>query len=91
MIFSNSRYSDGFLQKALNPKTRQYDLSVYRDFPTGISGFYTYVYRADDRLETLAYYRLGDSNRWTDIMDINPEISNPHQIKPGTKIRIPNV
>lgn len=90
MIFSNSRYADGFLQKSWLPRTEQYNLSVYRAYDSVSSEFFLYTFRDKDRLDRLAKEFLGDSNKWYLIMDYNPELPNPYAIPVGTTIRIPS-
>jgi nucleoid-associated protein YgaU len=90
MIFTNSRYSTGLLQKSWLPRTSQYNLSVFRDFEVESASFFVYTFRDKDRLESLAEAFLGNANEWYVIMDYNPEISNPFAIPVGTQIRIPN-
>lgn len=47
-----------------------------------------YVVQAGDTLESIAQKFLGASTRWRDLLDANPDISNPHFITPGETIRI---
>ena len=90
MIYLDSRYADGVLFKALDARKDEYHLTVFRSFPTYAQQFFYYEWIVTDRLDNLASRFLGDSERWWEIMDINPEIINPLNISPGTHIRIPS-
>ena len=90
MIFTDSRYADGTLIKTFDARKASYEVSVMREFPEDESDFYYYVWRAKDRVDQLAYERLGSSSMWWRIMDYNPEIINAADIAPGTVVRIPN-
>ena len=47
-----------------------------------------YVVQSGDTLESIAQKFLGSSERWRDIVNANPDITNPHFITPGARIRI---
>lgn len=47
-----------------------------------------YVVQQGDTLESISQKFLGASTRWNELMAANPAITNPHFIKPGSKIRI---
>lgn len=89
-IFLDSRYVDGPQFKAWDPRKGTYQLTVFREWPTYSTGYTWYTWTEADRLDTVALRFLGDSNRWWDIMDINPQVINPYELAPGTPIRIPN-
>lgn len=89
MIFTDSRYADGYLQKNYRARNDSYELSVYRDFPEETSTFIYHVWRTRDRIDKLASRYLGSPKLWYRIMDYNPEIVNVFEIKPGTVLRIP--
>ena len=90
MIFLDSRYADGLLYKAWNPRKYAYDLSVKREWPTYAVQYFIYEWVEGDRLDILANRFLGEPQFWWQILDINPEINDPLTILPGTQIRIPN-
>lgn len=90
MIFLDSRYVDGMLFKAFDSRKKNYQLTVFRQWPTYVSEFFWYEWTDADRLDVLATKFLGDSSRWWEIMDINPQINNPLTIAAGVEIRIPN-
>lgn len=89
MIYTDSRYSNGIVYKAFDPRKDNYQLTVMRRFPTDQASFYYYTWRERDRVENVAATLLGDANLWWRIMDYNPEISDPVNIPVGTPLRIP--
>lgn len=90
MIFSDSRYSDGILQTNLDSRKNVYSVSVLREFPDARQAFFYYTWDSSDRIDLLALEFLDDPELWWQIMDLNPEISNPFSILPGTLLRIPS-
>ena len=92
MIFLDSRYSDGSLVKVWDARQnkQEYHIAVFRQWPSYFVAYNIYEWVETDRLDTLASKFLGDSELWWQILDINPEIIDPMDITPGTKIRIPN-
>ena len=90
MIYLDSRYATGTLFKAWDARKSQYNLTVYRNFPTYKENFFYYSWAVGDRFDLLAHKFLGSSELWWTITDINAEILNPNTIAPGTQIRIPN-
>jgi nucleoid-associated protein YgaU len=61
-------------------------------FPGTVKVSYTeYTWTVGDNLDYLAAVFLGNPKLWWQIMDINPTISNPLEIEPGTVIRIPRI
>lgn len=89
MIYTDSRYANGRLYRALHPKTEASTLTVARLYPSESANFYYYTWHERDRIENIAATKLGDSNLWWHIMDYNPEIVDPINIAVGTPIRIP--
>lgn len=85
MITSRSRYVNGDIVPQVDGT-----VSVFRNFPdlsTREPVFYTWV--QSDRLDRIASRELGSPLLWWKIMDANPLIQNPADIRPGTQIRIP--
>lgn len=89
MIFLDSRYVDGTVFKAFDSRNQSYQLTVFRNFPVYKTSYFIYEWVETDRIDDLALQFLGKSDFWWQIMDINPEILDPFDIAPGTKVRIP--
>jgi nucleoid-associated protein YgaU len=91
-ITRTSRYFEGPLAQIPNKTTGEYDIAVYRDFaPVGEVTFLTHVWVYGDNLSSLAKTYLLSPLLWWRIMEINPEITDPFSIEPGTEIRVPYV
>lgn len=90
MIYLDSRYSDSRLYRALDSRTGKYNVTVLRQYPVYETGYFLYEWKETDRLDTLALRYLGSPALWWKIMDMNPEIIDPLNIKLGTQLRIPN-
>lgn len=85
MITSNSRYVTGLLVPQDDDT-----VTVRRVFPDPLpptEEFHTW--KQSDRLDRLAAEKLGHPRLWWKIMDANPMIQNPSDIRPGQQIRIP--
>jgi hypothetical protein len=67
-----------------------YSISVVREFPEIRQAFFYYTWDSSDRIDLLALEFLNDPELWWQIMDLNPEVSNPFSILPGTLLRIPS-
>lgn len=89
MIFTDSRYADGYIYKAHDSRKNEYYLTVKRVIPNTVSNFIFYQWVEQDRIDIIAANYLGSATHWWKIMDINPEINNPFDIPVGTTIRIP--
>ncbi len=91
MIERVSRYYTGPLAQTPNKYTGAYEISVFRDFPVNQTVTFTsYTWVEGDSLGYLADVYVTDPRYWWEIMDINPEITDPFNIPPGTVLRIPN-
>jgi len=90
MIERVSRYYDGPLAQTQHKYTDQYIISVFRKFPDSQAiNYISYTWKDGDSLPKLSeYYGVG-AKYWWEIMDINPEISDPFNILPGTVLRVP--
>lgn len=91
MIFTDSRYADGMVTRAIDARNNTYQLSLFRQFPEGRSQFFLYTWTQRDRIDLVANEFLGDPSLWWVLMDYNPEIVNPLDIPIGTSLRIPGV
>jgi hypothetical protein len=90
-MYADSRYANGRFYKAHNSRTWKYQTTVSRRFPTDSAEYFYYVWLDTDRIDFVAYKLFGDPSAWWQIMDYNPEIIDPMNIKPNTLLRIPNV
>lgn len=91
MIYSDSRYANGDINKVQDPRNSVYRLAVYRKFPKSRADFYFYTWVEGDRIDRVATDLLGSPSFWWKIMDFNPEIIDPFSIPIGTTLRIPSV
>ena len=91
MIYTDSRYADGVVVKALDARKNSYELTLFRQFPESQSEFYYYTWTQRDRIDLVAYKFYSDPNLWWVIMDYNPEYPNPFDIPLGATLRIPGV
>jgi nucleoid-associated protein YgaU len=57
--------------------------------PQDLVGYAVYTSRDGDTFALLASQFLGDSTRYWEIADINPQIEWPDRIPAGTVLRIP--
>ena len=89
-VFRSSRYYTGGAQQVRNKTTNLYNWTVYRQFPASITIRYTeYTWAEGDRIDYLASVYLNSPTAWWQIMDVNPEITDPFNIPVGTVLRIP--
>lgn len=49
------------------------------------------VWTQGDRIDYLAQIHLGSVHLWYRIMDMNPHVSDPNHIAPGTLLRVPRL
>jgi hypothetical protein len=91
MIYTDSRYADGFVSRVVDSRKNTYELALYRQFPEGRSNFFLYTWAQKDRIDLIANKFLGDPSLWWIIMDYNPEVVDPFDISVGTILRIPGV
>jgi LysM repeat protein len=90
MIERVSRYYDGGLLQTPNKYTGVYEISVLRNFPGSTSIRYIeYTWKQGDTLASIANEYGSGPKYWWEIMDLNPDISDPFSITPGTTIRVP--
>ena len=77
-------------------------VSVYDDYNANPIVFYAFdelgtfsytehTYIQGERLDVIAYTYYRRPDMWWTILDHNPQITDPHNIKPGTVLRIPRV
>jgi len=90
MIYIDSRYAESYLTYMWDTRLETHQLTALRKWPTGYGAFNTYEWVEGNRLDQVANNFYGTPNLWHKIMDYNPEISDPLNIKPGTVLRIPH-
>lgn len=91
MIYTDSRYATGTLFKAFNQRKQDYDVTVFRTFPSNSAQYFLYVWQESDRIDLVCKKFLNTAGAWWKVMDYNPEILNPFDIPVGTVLRIPSV
>jgi nucleoid-associated protein YgaU len=84
MITSRSRYVDGRIVPQPDG-----EVVAFRTFPNVTANPILYTWYQSDRLDRVAARYLGSPLLWWKIMDANPLIQNPGDIRPGMQIRIP--
>lgn len=93
MISTSSRYAPELPIPAWDRRGgRQLNatFAVFRTItPPPTTGFKRYLWKQSDRWDLLAVRFLGSSGDWHLLLDMNPEIQDPHQMDPGTVIRVP--
>lgn len=57
----------------------------------GTISYREHIYRQGERIDNIAFDYYQDPALWWIILDANPEIEDPTNIKAGTVIRIPSV
>lgn len=73
--------------------TSRYELTASGRYavrkPQEIINYVLYTSKDGDTFDLLASKHLGDSTRYWEIADINPQVEWPDRIPTGTTIRIP--
>jgi hypothetical protein len=88
MISKQSRYLDGVLRVI---DTKPETVTVQRRFPNISNARYSYVTWEDSmRLDLLAARVFGNPLEWWRILDMNPLIQSPQDLRPGMRVKIPN-
>lgn len=85
MITHSSRYLSGLIRTDPGSQT----VMVNRRFPFGPTGTVDHIWSDADRLDLLASRFLGNGEYWWKILDLNPFITDPSAIRPGTVLRMP--
>ncbi len=84
MITSRSRYVDGRIVPMTDGQ-----VAAYRTFPKMPADPVLYTWVQSDRLDRVSARYLGSPLLWWKILDANPLIQSPHDLRPGMQIRIP--
>lgn len=90
-LYRNSRYADGNTRDVILVDQNENRYRTLYRYPevNGTRTLTYYVWRAGDRIDRLAAEHLGSPDLFYRILDLNPEIIDPHHIEPGTKVRLP--
>ena len=89
-IYQGSRYEYSTVDFfSTTPDGDENAVVFYESYFTDSFAYTEHVYVLGDRLDTLSFQYYGRTDMWWYIMDHNPEISDPHNIPAGTKLRIP--
>jgi nucleoid-associated protein YgaU len=92
MIERVSRYYDGPLAQPKQKYTSLPTIAVYRKFAESTATSYaTYTWKEGDSYAALADRFFGNSKYWWKILEINPTLTDPFSITPGTRITMPYV
>lgn len=85
MITNKSRYASGRLVREGST------IAVQRVFRTPAPArFKVHHWSQADRLDILAARMFGDPTAWWRILDLNPLVQSPSDLRPGMVIRIPD-
>jgi hypothetical protein len=88
-ISADSRYADGELTRIiLSDGTGSLALWAPDVAITGLD-YAFYQAEGGDRLDRLAQRLYGDATKWWVIADMNPELTWPGTLEPGTILRLP--
>jgi hypothetical protein len=91
-IFQGSRYEYSVIDFVSVKENSDSNPIVFYAFEDLGSFNYTeHTYILGERLDTIAHLYYRRSDLWWIILDYNPEITDPQNIKPGTVLRIPRV
>lgn len=90
MIVLGSRYQGEklYVQQEEGGAARQFVLRSA--LPSDIATSRSHVWSYSDRIDRVAEKYLGSGDFWWAVMDRNPEVIDPHNISPGTVLRIPD-
>ena len=73
-----SRYNDGTLAQIKYEHTNAYAVTVFRYWPEENKKTYiNYTWKDGDSWGSLAHNYCGGAKYWWEILDINPEITDP--------------
>jgi hypothetical protein len=85
MITANSRYAQGTLVRAGST------VSVRRiGLPANTGRYKIHHWSVADRLDLLAARYFGDAKQWWRIMDMNPLVQSPTDLRPGMLLKVPD-
>ena len=88
MITKNSRYRDALLRTV--PTSPTSTVTAIRRFPTASAYTGSYlVWKQGMRWDLLGARLYGDPGQWWRIMDLNPQIQSPTDVRPGMMLMVP--
>lgn len=91
-IYQGSRYEFSVVDFVAIEEDADANAVVFYEFEDiGTITYREHTYRQGERLDNIAFDYYQDPALWWFILDVNPEIVDPTNIKPGAVIRIPNV
>lgn len=90
-LYKDSRYTDRYSRDEVLVDSAGNRYRTLFRYPAvdGVRSVDYYVWRAGDRIDRIAAARLGSPDQYHRILDLNPEIIDPHRIEPGTQVRLP--
>lgn len=86
MITKQSRYRDALLRVVPTPSET---VTVIRRFPVNQVGGSFIVWKQGMRLDLLAAQLFGNPDEWWRILDLNPTIQSPTDLRPGMAVMVP--
>lgn len=91
-IYQGSRYEFSVVDfVAVTEDADANAIVFYEVEDVGVITYQEHTYKQGERIDNIAFDYYQDPSLWWIILDVNPEITDPTNIKPGTVIRVPNV
>lgn len=91
-IFQGSRYEYSVVDFVTVKDDSDANPVVFYSFgDLGSFNYTEHTYILGERLDTISQSYYSRPDLWWAILDYNPEITDPQNIKPGTVLRIPRV
>jgi nucleoid-associated protein YgaU len=88
-IYSGSRYELARVDFIKTDVDKGKNPVLFYSFPDiGVISYVEYEWKSGDRLDLVAYEFYNNGDLWWLILNINPEVRDPQNIEPGTKLRI---
>lgn len=91
-IFQGSRYEYSVVDFVSTSEDADANAVVFYAFEElGVFSYLEHTYVQGERLDSIAQRYYDRPDMWWTILDHNPVISDPDNIRPGQVLRIPNV
>jgi nucleoid-associated protein YgaU len=91
-IFQGSRYEYSVVDFVATSENADANAVVFYSFDAlGVFSYLEHTYVQGERLDYIAQRYYDRPDMWWTILDHNPEIADPDNIKTGQVLRIPNV